>query len=175
MVPLLMTTRACRNCGSTPGESGFYVRTSGQVDSFCKECRRVETKRRYREVPGVAEQTRSTSAAWRKANPEKRKEYGRRDYFSQRGITEEWYQAKMDGQLGLCGACSAPIEVRPQLDHDHSCCARSPSDAPLCGGCWRDILCLQCNTALGMVSDSPDRLRKLIVYLERFGKREIGQ
>lgn len=38
------------------------------------------------------------------------------------------------------------------VDHNHACCPGSTS----CGECVRGILCIQCNSALGMLKDSPD-------------------
>lgn len=44
------------------------------------------------------------------------------------------------------------------LDHDHET------------GKFRDILCHHCNTALGQVGDSIERLEALIAYLRKHGK-----
>lgn len=61
-----------------------------------------------------------------------------------------------------CSVCGSKQNLT--VDHDHACCDRFGS----CGKCVRDILCTNCNTALGHVKDSKDRLRGLIAYLERF-------
>ena len=61
-----------------------------------------------------------------------------------------------------CAVCGSTKNLA--VDHDHACCDRFGS----CGKCVRDILCSNCNTALGHVKDSKDRLRGLIAYLERF-------
>lgn len=47
------------------------------------------------------------------------------------------------------------------IDHDHSCCPGSRS----CGECIRGVLCGDCNLAIGIMGDSPARLRRAVEYL----------
>lgn len=54
------------------------------------------------------------------------------------------------GQCVVCGRSNAPL----CLDHDNAT------------GKLRGFLCSQCNVALGMAGESPDRLRQLAEYLE---------
>lgn len=78
------------------------------------------------------------------------------------GITEHDYELLLNAQAGVCATCSRP-EIRTKnrktdklsVDHDHKT------------GKVRGLLCYKCNVALGMVSDSIDRLKSLISYLER--------
>jgi hypothetical protein len=58
-----------------------------------------------------------------------------------------------------CQVCGS--SDRLTIDHDHSCCDRDGS----CGECVRGVLCMNCNTALGMVDDSADILIALAAYL----------
>lgn len=51
------------------------------------------------------------------------------------------------------------------VDHDHSCC---PSGEHSCGRCVRGLICKQCNTAAGMLSDDASNARRLADYLARF-------
>lgn len=62
-----------------------------------------------------------------------------------------------------CEVCGATEKLN--FDHDHSCCdVRSNTKG--CGECLRGRLCNGCNTALGLVLESPSRLRKLAEYAE---------
>lgn len=64
-------------------------------------------------------------------------------------------------QGGKCGICLASESGRPgwsmAVDHDHAT------------GRIRGVLCYQCNTALGRLDDSPERLLAAAQYLEGFG------
>ena len=64
-----------------------------------------------------------------------------------------------------CSICGLMIGNDRQLavDHDHACCAGKRS----CGKCVRGLLCLSCNSTLGLNNDSPARLRAAANYLER--------
>ncbi len=68
-----------------------------------------------------------------------------------RDVLEMWNNSR-----GICGICSSEPRKprRLVLDHDHS------------SGAVRGFICGQCNVALGMVGDSPERLRQLAEYLE---------
>jgi hypothetical protein len=49
------------------------------------------------------------------------------------------------------------------VDHDHSIC----SGKRVCEKCFRGILCMKCNVALGSVKDNKKTLKKMIQYLEK--------
>src|SRR5574343_960523 len=79
-------------------------------------------------------------------------------------ITSEQFDTLLTEQGG-CAACGSEETDGKywHVDHDHSCCRSTPT----CGKCLRGILCHGCNTALGNVGDSTERLALLIEYLER--------
>lgn len=64
-------------------------------------------------------------------------------------------------QEGKCAICGCELGssryTKPAADHDHKT------------GKLRGILCTQCNTALGLMKDSPYRLESAIHYLEHHG------
>lgn len=67
------------------------------------------------------------------------------------GLTvEEAQELKQDSVCEVCGS-----NERLVIDHDHKI------------GWVRGILCHNCNVALGMAGDSPERLRALADYLEQ--------
>ena len=74
------------------------------------------------------------------------------------GITREQYEAMYRAQGGVCAICgSLPLPGRDlDVDHDHQF------------GGVRGLLCNPCNSCLGKMKDSPDRLRLAADYLERF-------
>ncbi len=70
------------------------------------------------------------------------------------GITQEEFEARIDAQKGLCAICFKPMVV-PHIDHNHAT------------GKNRDLLCKNCNTALGLFCESVDILSGAIKYLQR--------
>ncbi len=68
--------------------------------------------------------------------------------------------AAQDGKCYLCG-CEL-IEGQAPIDHDHRCCPKDQS----CRVCRRGIACNNCNVAVGMVGDDPDRLRRMADGIE---------
>lgn len=82
------------------------------------------------------------------------------------GLTFDQFSQMLRDQQGLCGVCRKPlgtITKRIAIDHDHACCA---STIRTCGKCVRGLLCIPCNTGLGMFYDNPETLRGAIAYLE---------
>lgn len=84
-------------------------------------------------------------------------------------MTEEDWERMWASQGQACAVCrrSKTDEDKRSfhIDHSHSCCPGPRS----CGECVRAILCHGCNVALGLVQDSPHRLRALADYLESHG------
>ncbi len=96
---------------------------------------------------------------WRRLNPERNRAL-RCIERTRAGIS----YAKNDAILvnaKMCALCETPFDVigkkkrSPILDHDHAT------------GQLRDVLCNQCNKALGWFSDDPKLLRRAAAYLEK--------
>lgn len=88
------------------------------------------------------------------------------------GITLEQFNEILEQQGGLCAICKKlpgkdrswtgePVS-RLSVDHDHTCCLGKRS----CGKCVRGLLCKSCNTALGLLGDDVEGLRRALAYLE---------
>lgn len=68
------------------------------------------------------------------------------------------------------GGCSETSNLH--LDHSHVCCPDGKfrtSHKKSCGKCVRGWLCRGCNLALGYLQENPQKIRGLILYLERAG------
>lgn len=82
-------------------------------------------------------------------------------------MTENEHTELSESQGGVCAICGVgPGKRALHVDHDHGCCPGSRS----CGICTRGLLCHNCNIALGLVKDSPDTLRAMVAYLEKYPK-----
>lgn len=115
----------------------------------------VECSRRWyeahREERKAAERVR-----YRAKKPEIVDQQLRRKY----GISIADYEAMLEAQGGGCAICSGTSAGRKghnrmHVDHDHDT------------GQVRGLLCHHCNTALGLVKDNADTLRRMADYLER--------
>lgn len=127
--------KTCNYCKETKDPSEFHKR-----QNHCKRCNSKRNKR------------------WREENPEAHrlsyvKGHVRRLY----GLSWEEYMGLFDRQEGRCALCSKEHVLMAVhglcVDHDHRT------------GRVRGLLCKKCNTALGVLGDSPDSIRRVLAYL----------
>ena len=112
--------------------------------NICKKCHAEYITQYYKERPEkYAEKVRMNS----KANWKRHK------------ISEEKYIELVSLYDGKCHGCQD--REATNIDHDHGCCDTRFS----CGNCVRGVLCNQCNTALGLLSDDPKKVQNLLDYI----------
>lgn len=143
--------KTCTACGESKALDSFAVRASGrqagQLYARCRPC------------------TATAARAWEQRNRERYKQLkrehherrGRDTVFKKKyGITVAERDALVEKQGGKCAGCLAAFTetATPRIDHSHL------------DGHVRGLLCHQCNVALGLLKDDPDRLRRLADYLE---------
>jgi len=135
----------------------------GCTDCFREANRRADTKAYYKQWAKVnaeaqklyhanyrsenAETIKRQIREWKKAHPE---HITRQTESRRKRLIKDAGRPKPD-------ACEVCEKVTPKLCYDH--CHVSEE--------FRGWLCQQCNSALGMVQDSPEILRRLAAYLER--------
>lgn len=130
--------KRCGDCGKTRPVADFYASGTRGRDGFCKDCRRRRDRERASKRP--------------KMDPARlRRLKLKRNY----GVTPEWYAAKVAEQNGCCAMCGRACGEL-HIDHDHHT------------GIVRDLLCMSCNTRLGVVEDDQFVLVAQD-YLERHG------
>jgi hypothetical protein len=132
--------KLCGDCGTEKHAEAFHKhkKSADGLQFICKVCSAARV------------------LAWRRANPEKdarnfRKAALKRNY----GLSVEQYEAMHQRQGGVCAICKeeCPIERVLSVDHCHTT------------GRVRGLLCSLCNKAIGLLKDSPERLRAAINYL----------
>jgi len=175
--------KTCRGCGETKPLSEFYraTKNSARTVSLCKTCykartykwqvenrekRNASTRKRYA-LKGWSnpEKQREATRQWRKKNPGVSRMSNKRTKLKLKyGLTPERISAIFVEQAGKCAICYKPLDVmaetkkaRPHIDHNHET------------GVARGLLCLTCNTGLGMFGDSVDLLSAAMDYLLRHG------
>jgi hypothetical protein len=96
--------------------------------------------------------------AWREKNRDRVRANERLRTY---GLSAEEFVRLMKQQGGVCAICFRPQNGGRALDvdHDHET------------GQVRGLLCGACNAAIGLLGDTPDRLRRAAVYLDQAAER----
>lgn len=133
----------CPECANILDIDMFKSR-SGKIRHYCIPCVNKLERLRYQKSDGSYQRERSM----------------KRNY---NGFSLKEYQMMFDTQRGVCAACGQPETTNDprtkqlknlQIDHDHIT------------GKVRALLCKECNNALGLLHDDPDRIRLLLRYAE---------
>lgn len=116
-----------------------------------------EKRRKYRWKN--REKARVYYANWRKENERHLKD-SRLQYSY--GISIEQYEKQLTAQGGVCAICGQPQQNsrRKALCVDHNAIT----------GALRELLCDNCNKAIGCFKEDTERMQKAIVYLEKHKK-----
>ena len=184
----------CPRCKEGLDESFYHPSNWGKKGTWCKPCRKSydkeRSKRLWKEKVESPDYVRGRSG--RKVTPERLEElaeeraqaaarraereaklayykeiqlkYGYPDKYRDRirdraaelGI-DRWLLLDMYINDPKCAICGVPQEDLPRMlcaDHCHE------------SGEFRGLLCDNCNTAIGLMKDDVDRLKKAIEYLE---------
>lgn len=90
------------------------------------------------------------------------------------GLSLEQYQAMLEVQGHACAACGIQFDggaFRPEVDHDHKCCAGTKT----CGKCVRGILCPKCNSMAGAIEYNLPYLDDVLRYLTFNLMKQLGE
>lgn len=152
-----------------PKGSGIYYNRSEYVTAYrlaTVEHRRKLARKRYKnlnksDLKKIKDYRRKNQRyytlwqiRWNKAHPHSIKNIWLKTRY---GITLDDYLKMQRKQKGLCAICyKTPKQNGKNLSVDH--CHKT--------GRVRGLLCVDCNTSLGRMKDSPKLLRKAAKYLE---------
>jgi protein-arginine kinase activator protein McsA len=145
--------KTCRRCNKEQHIDNFHkIKAGDGRKNICSTCANQKSIDRYY---ANHEEMKQRAAEKRKRPDVKEwhRNYKLRKLF---GITIEQYNVMGESQHWMCAICSAPQPENEHLhvDHSHN------------SGKVRGLLCRACNTAIGLMNDEPERLRKAISYLE---------
>ena len=134
--------KTCTRCQAKIGRNN----RSGLCGKCNKRRRDLENRERNREY----------HRQWVASNPDARKGYTLKRY----GLTVEEFDALLESQDNMCAICGLKSDdhgngKRLCVDHCHE-----TSEV-------RGILCSNCNTAIGLLGDDPERIAKALEYLKR--------
>lgn len=132
----------CPTCKDFRDASSFNLDRGSKdgLQAYCKDCRAKQQRSDYAKDP---------------------RKYIDRQYLYNYGIEAAAYRKLLEEQNGVCAACGNPelprrktvSATRLSVDHDHTT------------GKVRGLLCSNCNTALGLLQESPERILALLTYL----------
>jgi hypothetical protein len=167
--------KRCSRCKQSKVKAEFSksVRSNDGLDNYCKSCR-SEYYLERRSLKLEPREKNQCRRCWIVYDDEQFKSYckscrralGSAHNLKRYGLTVDDY-IRMEQERGaMCDACGKPETERARLsiDHDHSCCPGNES----CGKCIRGLLCFRCNTALGLIKDDPETLKKMLEYIKNF-------
>lgn len=121
-------------------QHAYYLKHSERLKTYAREWRRAH--------PGY-------KSEYDKSHPERRKNNNLQRLY---GISFDEYNKMLDAQGGACAICGKPSGTDKydilRVDHDHDT------------GEVRGLLCLNCNSMLGLSGDSIQILARSIEYLK---------
>lgn len=145
--------KQCAKCKEYRIEREFQKdrTTKDGYDYNCKSCNSAESK-----------------ALWASEKGKKSQQARSRKYELRRlyGITLQQYEIMFIEQNGSCAICSIKQEEVGRnfdVDHDHKT------------GIVRGLLCVNCNTALGLLKEDKNRAEKMFQYLEHNSSKNTRQ
>jgi hypothetical protein len=114
----------------------------------CRECERLRVKAWNNKNK---EKHVKSNRNWKTTNPAKYKAVKLAERAKKYGITIDQLNILLDAGCAICGSTD-----RLHIDHNHAT------------GKVRAALCQNCNLALGLIKDSPERCESMANYLRSF-------
>lgn len=135
-------TKKCNRCKNELDASKFHRNKANKdgLNNRCAKCTVEYNNERYHKNDNLKIYQR----AYAKANKTRLKKYG---------ITVSQYEQMLENQNNSCAICLKSFG-QVYVDHCHAT------------GKVRGLLCLKCNTGIGLLEDSVENLKNAISYLE---------
>lgn len=158
--------KQCSACKESKEEVEFYPKMGR-----CKSCHKIKciewqkqhpdkvkaASIKWRSKPGSREKELLASIRWNQNNIERRKLTRRRKELRGYGLTLDDYISLYNKQAGKCSICQNWFELL-HVDHNHST------------NVIRELLCSNCNTALGLLKEDPNLFHSAVSYLNKHSK-----
>lgn len=140
-----LEVKFCIDCKTDLPLEMFYksVHAKDGKYPYCKPCNKIRSQKLYTD----------------KTKAKKRSNLLKNKY----GLMEQDYLELIERQDGVCAICFSEPSQKKSLcvDHDHKCCDGQRS----CGECVRGLLCVKCNTLIGLADDNVEVLMRAVRYL----------
>ena len=159
--------RQCSKCGTTKPIEEFSKskNCAGGYRSQCRPCRSAIIKQWKKDTgwkpKPEAVQKKKETRVYKPRNSRLN------NLSSKYGITIDHYDAILQRQGGTCALCQKPAGRSNRwgtlsVDHCHET------------GLIRGLLCAACNSALGMLGDTPERLQRALDYVNGKLSQELA-
>ncbi len=147
--------KTCPNCQTEKPRSEFYNNRSKPdgLQDYCKPCQRKCVKRWD---DANADRISARQAAWALENPRLVKRSAFLQCLRRHGLDEAQYNALLSAQASVCAICELPCPTGNRLAIDHCHITNR----------IRGLLCVRCNTAIGLLKDNVEILQRASEYLK---------
>lgn len=150
-----ITQRVCKTCGVNKLIQEFPF-NEGKKPCWLRQCKQCYTDRRVKPSQERKDELNRKRREERLKNPEKWRATHLR---SKRRIQPEEYDALLKEQDGKCAICKKD----PKENERHLCVDHCHETTGI-----RELLCLKCNSMLGMANDDINIFYTAIAYLEKW-------
>ena len=150
--------KRCTKCGEEKAVEEFHKSRSTK-DGLCYICKMCKAARYAIHAEAIAMKNREYAAENRHTvalNQSVRN--ARRGGYLPCSATVEELEAAFTGRCDACGVPEVECNGKLCMDHDHNIETNN----------FRGFLCAACNKAAGYLKDSPEIMRNLAEYIERF-------
>lgn len=148
--------KTCSKCGKNKFVTKFTkdVSKRDKLHSSCRECASEWNRQYYQRNKNKID---ARNRLYYKANKESINTGCRNWYLKHHhNITIDEYDVMFEQQDGVCAICGLPqLMKRLSIDHNHQT------------GYTRGLLCVKCNSFIGLACDDIELLRVAIEYLEK--------
>jgi len=151
--------KVCKTCTREKLIDDFWKNSRARDGRYsdCKECAyKREKENLQKRLDADPHYSSKRQSEWRKRGRNTLRKHLKQKYH----MTLEQYDAMVISQNGKCSICDEEFSTdrRIAVDHDHET------------GKIRNLLHFRCNTAIGLLKESPLFCRNAAEYLERHGK-----
>ena len=160
--------KKCSRCNKdkSSADYGNDKRNLDGKKSDCKECEAAKSREWRKANPEkTIELGRKSAKKWLESHPNEAKVNDKRQKLKQYNLTLEQFNALYEAQAGLCAICGLPEKQLHYRSHQVRLLSVDHNHAT---GKVRQLLCSRCNTTLGLIGEDTELLKEMISYIEKW-------
>lgn len=147
--------KLCPVCGVQRTPENTWLRDGGRLQAYCKRCHKakMDLNRMLAKAQG---------RDWYTKNKGRNKASSMKSLYKRKyGVTQDQVNEAIRAAGHKCEICGSDIRFgqkgrrKAVVDHCHK------------SGKFRAVICMSCNSAIGLLDDQPETARNAALYLER--------